>query len=118
MRAMTQRNPVRGAARWFLLCATLAVPVPAAPAEAERNAYFGDLHVHTKYSADAYSFGARNGPDEAYAFARGAPLRHPSGQVIRMRGAPLDFLAVTDHRSTSATSRSSATPTTGCPVPR
>ena len=97
MRTMTPRNPARGTAPWFLLCAALAVPVPAAAAEAERNAYFGDLHVHTKYSADAYGFGARNGPDEAYAFARGAPLRHPSGQVIRMRSAPLDFLAVTDH---------------------
>ena len=79
----------------FLLSAALACHAMAqAP---ERNAYFGDLHVHTKYSADAYSFGARNGPDEAYAFAKGAPLRHPSGHTIRMRGAPLDFLAVTDH---------------------
>ncbi|MCY3819832.1 MAG: DUF3604 domain-containing protein [Gammaproteobacteria bacterium] len=62
-----------------------------------RNVYFGDLHVHTKYSADAYRFGARTGPDAAYAYAKGAPLRHPAGQTIRMRGAPLDFLAVTDH---------------------
>ena len=80
-----------------VLLLILLVLTVAEQAEAERRAYFGDLHVHTKYSADAYSFGARNGPDEAYAFAKGAALRHPSGQIIRMRGAPLDFLAVTDH---------------------
>ena len=81
-----------------------ALAVAASPfaiqADAEppvRNVYFGDLHVHTKYSADAYNSGARTGPDAAYAFAKGAPLRHPAGQIIRMRGAPLDFLAVTDH---------------------
>ena len=62
-----------------------------------RNVYFGDLHVHTKYSTDAYRFGARTGPDEAYAYAKGGAIRHPAGQTIRMRGAPLDFLAVTDH---------------------
>ena len=83
------------AASMFWLCA--AQPGQALAEASERKAYFGDLHVHTRYSADAYSFGARAGPDEAYAFARGAPLRHPSGQIIRMRGAPLDFLAVTDH---------------------
>ena len=71
--------------------------VEAAADSPARNAYFGDLHVHTKYSADAYKSGARTGPDEAYAYAKGAPLRHPAGQIIRMRGAPLDFLAVTDH---------------------
>ena len=81
-----------------MVCLSTAAPVIPAFADApDRNAYFGDLHVHTMYSADAYSYGGRAGPDEAYEFAKGAALRHPSGQIIRMRGAPLDFLAVTDH---------------------
>ena len=67
-----------------------------APA-AERNAYFGDLHVHTRYSFDAYIFNVRNSPDDAYRYAQGDPLQHPSGYPIRLRGAPLDFMAVTDH---------------------
>ena len=71
--------------------------VPATAETPVRNAYFGDLHIHTKFSLDAYGFGARTGPDEAYEFAKGASIKHPAGQTIRMRGAPLDFLAVTDH---------------------
>lgn len=55
-----------------------------------RNAYFGDLHVHTKYSYDAFVFGTTAGPDDAYRYARGAALRHPAGFEMRL-GQPLDF---------------------------
>ena len=61
-----------------------------------RNAYFGDLHVHTGYSFDAYVFGTTATPDDAYRYAKGAPLAHPSGYEMQLR-APLDFYAVTDH---------------------
>ncbi len=71
-----------------------------APAAVERNplrnAYFGDLHVHTRYSFDAYLFGTRNDPDAAYRFAKGEPIEHASGFVMQMN-RPLDFQAVTDH---------------------
>lgn len=63
---------------------------------ADRNAYFGDLHVHTKLSFDAYIFNVRGTPDDAYRYAKGEPLGHPGGYEVRLP-SPLDFVAVTDH---------------------
>ncbi|MFW6093704.1 MAG: DUF3604 domain-containing protein [Pseudomonadota bacterium] len=62
-----------------------------------REAFFGDLHVHTRYSYDAFVFNVRAGPDDAYRYARGESLEHPNGYAMRLRGPPLDFMAVTDH---------------------
>lgn len=63
---------------------------------ADRNVYFGDLHVHTSYSFDAYIFGTRASPDDAYRFAKGEPMQHPGGFEMQI-DRPLDFYAVTDH---------------------
>ena len=64
----------------------------------ETHVYWGDVHLHTNYSWDAY--GTNNTtvtPDDAYRFARGLPVIHPAlHTTVRMR-RPLDFLAVTDH---------------------
>ena len=63
---------------------------------AGRNAYFGDLHVHTNYSFDAFAFGTVASPYDAYRFAKGDAIEHPAGFDVQLR-APLDFYAVTDH---------------------
>ena len=62
----------------------------------DRNPYYGDLHVHTSYSFDAYVFGITATPDDAYRYARGEGIKHPMGYEMKLR-EPLDFYAVTDH---------------------
>jgi len=71
--------------------------VAADGAPRERQAWFGDLHLHTSYSFDAYVLlGAKVDPDQAYKFARGEPVQY-LGDTIRRSTPPLDFMAVTDH---------------------
>ena len=74
---------------------------PCASFDPFRTAYFGDLHIHTKFSADAYIFGTRVGPPDAYAFARGATIPFSDDNEQQTRSGhidrPLDFAAVTDH---------------------
>jgi len=72
---------------------------------------FGDLHVHTKYSFDAYIFGTLASPDDAYEFAKGAPLRHPAGFDMQLK-RPLDFYGVTDHGTFLGQVEEAATPGT------
>jgi hypothetical protein len=62
----------------------------------ERSAYFGDLHVHTTYSMDAFVFGTLATPYDAYRYAKGEAIQHPGGFEVQLR-QPLDFYAVTDH---------------------
>ena len=63
---------------------------------ADRQALFGDLHIHTRHSLDAYTFGTLATPSDAYRFAKGEAIQHPSGFDMQLK-APLDFYAVTDH---------------------
>ena len=65
-------------------------------ANPERNVYYGDLHVHTEYSFDAFAFGTQATPRDAYRYAKGEAIQHPAGYDIKL-SRPLDFYAVTDH---------------------
>ncbi len=76
--------------------AEVSAPVADIDSNPLRNAYFGDLHVHTNLSFDAYLFGTRRTPDDAYEFAKGAAIEHVSGFSMQMK-KPLDFLGVADH---------------------
>ncbi len=73
------------------------VPASATPAElASTKVLFGDLHMHTGWSFDAFIFKTTATPEDAYNFAKGGPLAHPAGGAYQL-DRPLDFLAITDH---------------------
>jgi hypothetical protein len=63
----------------------------------DRNAYFGEEHIHTSWSVDAWLMGNRiTGPDDAYKYAQGQTIKHPLGYDIKIE-TPMDFMGVTDH---------------------
>src|SRR5882724_13031482 len=74
----------------------LAVSSFAAP-NPERDAYFGETHVHTSWSLDAWLFGNRiTDPGDAYKYFKGEPIKHPLGFEVKIE-TPLDWAGVTDH---------------------
>ncbi|MEJ2504432.1 MAG: DUF3604 domain-containing protein [Gemmatimonadota bacterium] len=76
---------------------TLAEREAAVPSNPMKDAYFGELHIHTAYSLDAYIFGnTLNDPFVAYRFARGEEVDMPAGGTKPIT-EPLDFAAITDH---------------------
>ena len=79
-----------------VMAAALLVPSLAYAEPENRQALFGETHVHTKLSFDAFIFGNRNGPDEAYRYAKGEAIKHPAGFDMQLP-VPLDFQANTDH---------------------
>ena len=62
-----------------------------------KEVFFGDTHLHTRNSADAWSMGNLNlTPGDAYGFAQGSPVLAHNGMQVQLR-RPLDFLVVSDH---------------------
>ena len=121
-RRVTSRSPHGGAGRRKLATAAFAVLCGLAPAAAQsdpppwertetrsacsdfttlRTPLFGDLHIHTAVSADAYIYGTRVGPRDAYDFALGAAITLSDDDEQQTGTAtidrPIDFAAVTDH---------------------
>ena len=86
--------------------ATEAAPQP----NPERNAYFGETHIHTSWSVDAWVMGNRiTGPDDAYKYAQGETIKHPMGFDIKI-DTPMDFMGVTDHSEYVGVTKQANTP--------
>ena len=80
-----------------IVSGALAAPNP------ERDVFFGETHVHTSWSFDAYTFGnTLAGPEDAYKYALGQPIKHPAGYEVKIT-KPLDFMGVTDHAEYAGT---------------
>ena len=66
-------------------------------ADYPRDVFFGDTHLHSRLSADAYSLGNMNLTQaDAYRFAQGQAMTAHNGMQVQLR-RPLDFLVVSDH---------------------
>jgi hypothetical protein len=99
--------------RAIVLLAVAAFTVQGASAAEvrpdQRRVFFGELHLHTSLSLDAWTYGTKLMPADAYKFGRGDTVMVPATQVAREQGItgekevparrawPLDFMAVTDH---------------------
>ncbi len=59
---------------------------------------WGDTHVHTSYSFDAFLNGNLSAdPEAAFRYAKGLPVIHPYNRTRVRIGTPLDFLVIADH---------------------
>src|SRR5262245_43407363 len=88
-----------GIAAGLALAPWLAAPGVALAQQpnTDRNFYFGETHVHTSWSFDAFTFGnTKTTPADGYRYAKGEPIQHPMGYEIKIT-TPLDWMGVTDH---------------------
>lgn len=61
------------------------------------NVYFGEQHLHTQNSPDAFAMGTRNTVDDAYRFAKGEAVKKLVDGTTVQKKTPYDWCAVTDH---------------------
>jgi hypothetical protein len=83
-----------------LLASAEAIGEPGRGSDAKNplnNVYFGEQHLHTVNSPDAFAMGARNTPDDAYRFCKGEAIKkNTTGEMVQKQ-TPYDWCAVTDH---------------------
>jgi hypothetical protein len=97
----SERQPAATSASPNAAAETVSAPMSLAEREAAvpqnplKDAYFGETHLHTGVSMDAFIGGDRLKPDDAYRFAKGEEVM-VNGSLHRIK-RPLDFCAVTDH---------------------
>ena len=62
-----------------------------------KNVYFGEQHLHTMNSPDAFVVNTRGSWDDAYNFAMGKEIKlSTTGETIK-KSTPYDFVGITDH---------------------
>jgi len=62
-----------------------------------KNAYFGNLHIHTSWSFDGFTNGSVTEPDDAYRWAQGESIPGGGDGTPLQIKVPLDWYAVSDH---------------------
>lgn len=90
---MLMRNKLDGVTAALLGAALLSLPAAQALAQQnnpERNVYYGETHLHTSWSFDAFAFGDTVTPPETfYQYALGKSVSHPGGYQVKVT-KPLD----------------------------
>lgn len=82
----------------FVVYGAVAVAQPETPADYPDRLLWGDTHLHTSYSFDAFlNQNLTATPDTAYRWAKGFPVVHPYNRTRVQIDTPLDFLVVSDH---------------------